>query len=181
MSDHDLRSLLRAAVAGDPEAVRRLDVALARLDPAPDRETVWHPAYDHRPKKPGDPNYGIHGVEIWFIARVPGGGAWLTVFTGWDLESVRQERNQERSASLVGAMTYYDTRMATAADITVCSARKIEGSSESPDCRVTRGSCWQAFTGALVAQPHFERLISEGPEAMWQGLEAFAKKILAEA
>lgn len=112
-------------------------------------------AFDKRPKQPGDPNYGVHGVEIRFgLIGELGAVSWV-LFTGWMLPEIEGPSHRPIAAG-------------------VCwHGRMPSEPNERPniiDCEYLNGPCYDAGV-TFLSDDVFEALTREGEAGVWRVLE----------
>lgn len=132
-----------------------------------ERIIYFTPAYDKRPKAPGDPNYGIHGVTMsWYVT---GGGqaVQFVTHTNWQLPEVQEELDAKVSLQFPHLSCH-----PLPTDVGYHSSQPLY-KGQTPieaDCKWTKGPCY--YNGSsLYAQNIFEILVREGHEAVWKKLE----------
>lgn len=131
------------------------------------KEIKFTPAYDKRPKKPGDPQYGIHGVTIWFYLKGELGAVQFSLYTNWQLPHVQAEFDAKPPHSQFPYM--FHEPMPT--DLGFHSPKPLyEGQTKmSDDCELLGGTCY--YDGSsLNAIPVFDRLRAEGDSGVWAAL-----------
>lgn len=125
-------------------------------------------AYDKRHSDPSK-NYGIHGVDVYFVLKGDRGAVQFLIFTGWQLPHVQEElRGNARLDSL----------FPMAADLGYHSlVPRYEGHTCMGECEWLDGKpCYYDGSG-LHAEPVFERLLQEGDEGVWSELEDYYREI----
>lgn len=135
-----------------------------------ERKIEWTPAYDKRSKDPKK-NYGIHGMELRFLLKGEKGVIQFLMYTGWDLEHVREER--KKSNGTIGNL------FPMAADIGYHSPYPhYEGQTViNQECPYLGGKpCYYDGSG-LNAIPLMEILISQGDEALWKKLKEYYQSV----
>lgn len=127
-----------------------------------ERRVQFAAAYDKRPKKPGDPNYGIHGVDMLMHLIGSKGAITFRVMTGWDLPHVVEEfKAKGRYPLSAGANVSYHS------PVPVNDYHDPEAGAE---CDVLAcGKCW-GDSSYLAGDEFFKVLIAEG-DAVWSKLE----------
>ena len=131
-------------------------------------------AYDKRPKKPGDPDYGIHGAELVFGLKGEAGAVQFVIYTNWYLPHVADELEHKGNAAL-----FFKPMPA---DVGYHSPKPTyEGQTQSAEaCEWLDGKpCYYDGSG-MHAEELFTLMVAEGHEAMWKHLEEYYLSIFKQ-
>lgn len=134
------------------------------------------PGYDKRPKKAGDPNYGIHGCTVLFTLQGLKGTVTFTVYTDW-LPLHVQEEHMGKDV-MGGPLNPFPNvcqvvvgTQPTGADLSYHSPEpRRDWQKEEParDCDILPGGkCWSDGTG-LGAERVRNRMLEEGDKGVWK-------------
>lgn len=139
------------------------------------RLVTFDPAYDKRPKNPGDPDYGIHGVTLRFLLTGPLGAIQFVVYTNWHLpETTERLRTQPYDA--IGGDPHWMERPMPA-DLGYHSyVPRYEGQSSMGSCAFLGGAECYYDGSTLNAEPVFVRLLREGDAGVWDALEQYYRQ-----
>lgn len=119
------------------------------------------PAWDKTPKAPGEPNYGIHGMEqFWVVRRGPYAIHWRMMLP-WYLSQNRQG---------VGVRTSWDYD--GIGDIGTHGPNALNAACDygNGTCPYIERECF-GHSNALASNALFDVLVRDGAEAVWQQLE----------
>ena len=111
-------------------------------------------AYDFTPNKPGQSNYGIHGVDLTFTVSGPRGTVALTIFTNWYIDPDILVRPYFANFSWHHAKEPDDSTLYY----------------HIKDCHHTGGDCWSTSSG-LYAREFQPGFIHGGTDWLWPKLE----------
>ena len=145
------------------------------------RSVTFSPAFDKRPKQPGDPNCGIHGVDLRFTLKGEKGAVQFLLYTQWQLPEVAKELlDRPYEASRAGPH-WMDRPMP--ADLGYHAYMpQYEGHTPMETCNLlpdAPNGCYYGGSG-LDAEPVFDRLLREGDKGVWDALEEYYAKIFGE-
>jgi len=139
------------------------------------REITFRPAYDKRPKNPGEPNYGIHGADMTWYVKGAKGVIQFVVHTNWYLPHV----GVELAHSIIDTPPRWLTKPQSilssfqpqAADLGYhAKRRQYKGQEKRKDCHLLKNGCYYDGSG-LNAEPVLKLLIGQGSDAVWARLE----------
>jgi len=138
------------------------------------REITFRPAYDKRPKNPGEPNYGIHGGDMTWYVKGSKGVIQFVVHTNWYLPHVAKELSE----SVLLRPSYFTTSEIIAYTFQPhavelgyhAKRRQYEGQEKRKDCHLFKNGCYYDGSG-LNAEPVLKLLIEQGSDAVWARLE----------
>lgn len=182
MSDVIELSLLRAAILNPVQAfvyadwleeqgeLERAQEVRARTGLV--RRTDISPAYDKRPKKEGEKNYGIGAAMLSLAVIGPKGAVAFSLFTQWYLEHVREELI-ERHLSGGDEFALNTLFRPQGADLGYHSRQPMREGDKPLDkkCPYLGGSpCYYDGSG-LAAAALMDRLLVHGIDVVWEDLE----------
>ncbi len=125
------------------------------------------PPFDKRDPDPKK-NYGIHGMDIWFILKGPSGAVQFAMSAGVYLDHVADEllaREDWRSGSTFAKFM--------AIDLGYHSPTPRYEDQPSMDCELLEGGkCYYDGSG-LNAEPVLALYLEGGDDAVWSRLEAY--------
>ncbi len=134
------------------------------------RIVEFQPAFDKRPKRARDKDYGVHGVNIRFLLKGPLGAVQFLIFTNWQLSHVAAELE----AGYKERRYPYDSPtiwQPIPADLGYHSPKPLYDGQEPMDCDVLpEGVCYYDGSG-LRAKVLFEKMLVGGDTAVWEELE----------
>jgi len=135
-----------------------------------ERQVEWSPAYDKRPKNPGDPDYGVHGMELHFILLGPKGdlATQFVLYTNWHLPHVEKELDAKLDSRFPHLSCH-----PLPSDLGYHSAwPTYEDQSAMGHCDILScGNCHYDGSGpGLAARDLYERFVAEGEEVVWTEL-----------
>jgi uncharacterized protein (TIGR02996 family) len=145
------------------------------------RRVEFAPAYDRRPKKAGDPDYGIHGVDLRLALVGPKGAVQFVLFTNWHLPEVQGSMLEHQATRLVAGRSRQETVAALGAlftplpaDLGYHSKRPMyegqEPMGNGEPCDYLGVPCYYDGSGLGARRP-WEALLRGGHEAVWKLLE----------
>lgn len=134
----------------------------------PDGSVRWMdfaPAWDKKPKKPGDPNYGVYGAEITFGISRGRLTCTFMLMTDWMLPHViedwrRRGLDKQKPYDGLGSIDIHSP------------VSTWEDDTPIKDCKYTGGKCYCSGS-SLAARDLFQKWITEGPEVVWKELESW--------
>jgi hypothetical protein len=147
-----------------------------------ERLITFTPAFDERNSDPKK-NYGIHGVDMYFVLKGELGAISFTLFTNWHLPHVQKELEAKPSPAMmfkpspadisihshtplfeghnpVGVTTTYDDDF-----------NPIGTEGEPSPCKWLNDKPCYCDGSALAAEKVFNALVAEGEDALWKELE----------
>jgi len=136
-----------------------------------DRWIKVQAAYDKRHVDPNK-NYGIHGVTMTFYLRKSKGVMNFTLYTNWELKTVREEVSTKQDNIVVRKDYPFEYwRSPMPADVGFHSSKRQYEHQTEMDCDLLeQGKCF--YDGStLAAEDAFECLIEGGEEGLWTYLE----------
>lgn len=142
-----------------------------------ERIVEFNGAWDKRPKKPGDPNYGVHGMEIRFVLKGDKGAIQFVLFTNWQLPEVADwhasmrhylhESDRGRRQWPMAADVGYHARSPRYEEQTVCQ----------DECPYIGGPCYYDGSG-LLADEWWPEFLAGGTEWLWPKMEERYRALL---
>ena len=122
---------------------------------------------EFRPGWPLDPEYGRHGMEIWFYLTGVEGTTYFSLMTNWVPGEIGLGMVKSGAFTMANVLGY-------------CWPTRVRTSDEQrSDCGINPGSCF-SDSGTLAAVPVFDRFIAEGSDAVWSELESYYTVLCAK-
>lgn len=125
-----------------------------------EKSVIFPPAWDRRGE-----GFGVHSMSIMFILKGPNGGVTFSINTGWYLKHVREEGKMVSEGHGV-AIEYHS------------KTPQYAGHTPIQNCMVTGGDCYCGGS-ACCAKDLFEKFLGEGEKIVWETLEGWYNKRLA--
>lgn len=139
-----------------------------------EREVSFRAAYDKRDPDPNK-NYGVHGVDIFFVLRGEQGAITFCLFTDWVLPHVA------RWWESIGATRFCDPFVPQTGGLTFHSASPHPDGSGPNECNwLPGGRCYQRMSSTIHEREVADRLIREGGEGVWAAMEGWYKETFGE-
>ena len=129
------------------------------------------PAFDKTPRNPGEPNYGIHGVDIKFILKNKNGAVQFLLYTNWQLPHLRKRWDEKVEATLLNPIP---------ADLGYHSPTRKRWAAKMAKCDLYENGCYYDGSG-LNAYPIFDLLVEKGEQAVWEALEKYHIKTFGKS
>jgi hypothetical protein len=133
------------------------------------KEVTFYPAYDKRNPDPSK-NYGIHGVDIYFILKGDKGAVQFALYTDWQLPHIQDERKNVAVATLYGLKPFgFDVGY----HATVPQYEGQEPMCGPGECKcVPEGeSCYYDGSGLRAEEWVRNVLLPHGSEGVWAALK----------
>jgi hypothetical protein len=125
---------------------------------------IWMtPAFDKRPQKPGDPDYGVHGLEIMFVLKCPSEQAGLSfnLMTHWQLPHVTKEHEAQG----------FHFREPLPSVVSLHKLKLNDEPHTTPSCNVVDGPCGSDSYSYCLGEDLFKILVAEGHKGLWTKME----------
>lgn len=133
--------------------------------------TIFTPAYDKRPKNPGDPNYGIGSVRITFVVKGPQGAVQFVLYTDWYLPA--QQHDPVLGPKLMGTGLGLNRLRPMGVDVGYHAYKPhYEDQSTMGPCEFLDGAnCYYDGSGLRADDWVDKVLLPKGSDGVWEALE----------